>query len=759
MSSPPPAPDLFDRRPILILILLTIGFFWRLVLSRQFTFLESPDLAYQVLPWYQVEARAFHHGVFPMWDPYQWSGQSLLGQMQPGAAFPLNWLLFLMPLRDGHLNFVWVHRHFVLMHILAALFMYAFCRRLGSSRFASLMAGAAFALGGYMGTTLWPQMLEGAMWIPLVFLFFHRMVEQAQKGSSRLPALSSAALCGGTIGVSLLSGHHQTPMFTLLALCGVFLYFLCARPGLRLRLLTLFGAVGVFAFLVSALQLLPAAEYGMHAYRWVGTENPVRMNEPVPYLAAETGGLYPISLLGVVFPRAFLTTDPFLGFVCLSFALFAVFTNWRLARVRIYSVLALAAVAYASGIYSVLHGLIYALVPFADKARSPGHAIFVFQFAAFTLTAQGIDCFFSPQEPEWERWRHRIIKALAAAGSLAWIAMFWLYMNMKFETKPGDHVALASMVAFVLAGVLYGFGRGRLSAAGARAALIALLLFEMGIASYWIIPHRSDPLRAQYLHHLTDHAGIVQFLKAQPGPFRFDLPPGNDFPANMGDWEGLEGTRGYLASVSAGLFDFMSWDWTQTPLLLNTVYVVSKTPTRPNQREVFADSDGWKVFRNEDALPRAWVVQSVRMAPSAREAAAIFGAPGFDPRRETVLLASRSEKPPLEPCTGEAAVEVTGVTFHHVAALARTPCRAMVVFGDPYFPGWRARVDGSPAALYAPFGALRGVIVPPGTHKVELVYRPRSVLIGALLSALGFIGCACLAWLARSRSSQRTASR
>ena len=114
-------PDLFDRRPLVVILVLVVLFFWRLSLSPQYTFVDNPDLAYQVLPWYEVQAQAWNQGVFPMWDPYHWAGQSLLGQMQPGGAFPLNWALFLAPLENGHIDLLWIHWHFVLMHVLAAL--------------------------------------------------------------------------------------------------------------------------------------------------------------------------------------------------------------------------------------------------------------------------------------------------------------------------------------------------------------------------------------------------------------------------------------------------------------------------------------------------------------------------------------------------------------------------------------------------------------------------------------------------------------
>ena len=108
----------------------------------------SPDLVYQVLPWYQLQAVSWHHGVFPLWDPHIWGGQPLIGQLQPGSAYPLNWILFLLPLKEGRINPLWLNFSFIGAHFLAALFFYWLCRELKRSRPASILAGAAFALGG-----------------------------------------------------------------------------------------------------------------------------------------------------------------------------------------------------------------------------------------------------------------------------------------------------------------------------------------------------------------------------------------------------------------------------------------------------------------------------------------------------------------------------------------------------------------------------------------------------------------------------------
>src|SRR5205085_53709 len=81
----------------------------------------------QVLPWYQFEAGEWHQGRFPLWDPHHWGGQSLIGQALPGAAYPLNWILFLLPLRKGWIRQPYLHWYFVLIHYMGALFCYWRC--------------------------------------------------------------------------------------------------------------------------------------------------------------------------------------------------------------------------------------------------------------------------------------------------------------------------------------------------------------------------------------------------------------------------------------------------------------------------------------------------------------------------------------------------------------------------------------------------------------------------------------------------------
>ncbi len=725
---------LLERRPVLFLAGLTALFYWKLIFSGSFTFLDSPDLIGQVLPWYQVQARAWAEGIFPLWDPYVWAGQPLLGQMQPGAAFPLNWPLFWAPLTDGSINPRWVNLHFGLMHLLPALFAYGLARELGRSRYGAVLAGLAFAGGGYIGAIGWPQMLAGAIWLPATLLFFHRSVRLGWTPAG----WASAALCGGSIGMSLLSGHHQAPYFGALALGGLFLWLAWEERERRLKLGGLLATAAVVALLVSALQLAPAIDYGRDAYRWVSSPEPVGYETPVPYSVHTENRLYPITLLGMVIPRAFFQVDMILGWVCLTLALYAVVARWRERWVRVYACLGVGALAFAFGPFTPLHGWVYELTPWGDKARSPAHAVYVFQLATYLLAAFGVDRLLEKRQEEgfardWLRWSQRV---LVAFGALSWLTIYLYIPEGKMESEPGDQMAVASLTAWALAAVLEAWKRGRLERAPLQFALLAIMTVELYAGQFFDISHVDDPKRQRHLSRYAEMQPVMETLARQPQPFRFEFSSEGE-GLNIGAWYGLEQVDGFLASTSADLYDFLrETDWVQGRMLLNTRYTIAKAAQHQNQHLIYEDPrSAWKVYLNPGASPRAWVQHSLEHIESA--APAPESCEGAD---ESAAFS--------RPSLNEAVVEV------------RAACRGYLVVAEPWAAGWQAEMDGGPAKVYRYRNALRAVEVPAGQSTVRFLYRPTAVYWGASLSALG----ACLCMLAvvvswRRESSAKQASR
>ncbi len=193
------------------------------------------------------------------------------------------------------------------------------------------------------------------------------------------------------------------------------------------------------------------------------------MDWDVPYYAQTNLRLFAVTLLGMIVPQAHFQVSTFVGFVCLSLAIYAVCVCWSDRWVRVYSCIALGALAYSVGSFSLLHGWVYAVLPVVDKVRAPAHAVFVFQFALFVLAAYGVDRLLAGSQDEQPgRWLTYIQRTLVGFGVLAWLLVLYRYLDETMRQNAGDQVMIASVVAFVLAGLLAAAHRESLSAPALR---------------------------------------------------------------------------------------------------------------------------------------------------------------------------------------------------------------------------------------------------------------------------------------------------
>ncbi len=727
-----------------LLLIITILFHWKLVLSNQYTWLEAGDIGSLILPWFQFQAGVWHQWSFPMWDPYSWTGQPLFGQAQPGAAYPLNWLLFWMPLDRGWLRQDVLHWFYVLVHYLAGLSAYALCRDLGRSRMASVLGGIVYSLAGYVAYTDSPQMLHGAVWAPLVFLYLFR----AARGER---PLASAVLSGFFLGVSWLVGHHQMQIFVSLAAAAMWVWV-----SVRNRTLVL-CAVAAFLMtaLTSAFQTLPAAEYGRQAVRWVGAEEPQGLGETVPYKVHAEYAMKPISLIGIFV--AGVEQGPynaFCGVAAFTFAILGAILWWREKEVRWLATIALCGILFALGGNSVFHGMIYSLVPLVEKARVPQAATVLFAIGVSTLAAFGLDAFgkraatfgsgplrYVDTNVDAARLGARATSTstyiytytswiLGGFGAVVGLACLMFYAA---RVQIDNRMIITAFCAIFLAAML----RTRFSAWAA----IALVLLELGNVTDYYLP-TEDRATHPYLYKLAAHYDLAAFVRGSR--IVYDSAA---IPYNIGDWYGIEALNAYAASVPANLWQHQVFS-PRVQDIMGIRYYLGLTPPRADLREAFEGRSGVKAFENAKAFPRAWAVHRALKVDNSTQARAMLADPSFDALHRVFLI---GEKPPqLENCADDD-VWISRHESNYVAIRAAMSCRGMVILTDTWFPGWRASVDGKPAAIEKAYGAFRGVVVEAGDHTIEMRYRPWSVFVGAALTSAAAL---VALWMARGEKTK-----
>jgi hypothetical protein len=180
-----------------------------------------------------------------------------------------------------------------------------------------------------------------------------------------------------------------------------------------------------------------------------------------------------------------------------------------------------------------------------------------------------------------------------------------------------------------------------------------------------------------------------------------------------------------------------------------------------------------RVYRNEAALPRAYLVPLAVQAPRHQHQKAMAER-GFDPERMLLLdprVATGSPSAgqvegPSEPLgagswfrprgDGPAAAPLVQVE-DALGRVARSPSGRAVVgryegglvrvqveaaadawlfLADTYDPGWRVYVDGEVRPMHLANATFRAVAVPAGQHLVEFRYEPASLRRGAALTLL-----------------------
>ena len=284
-------------------------------------------------------------------------------------------------------------------------------------------------------------------------------------------------------------------------------------------------------------------------------------------------------------------------------------------------------------------------------------------------------------------------------------------------------------------------------------------------------PKYEQPLRlaSTYAYGTTELADYGPFfepfsLQPSPDPARsIGLPPGrrvNYYPRRGFD---LWNTRYFILPTR------LSWDSRSRGFASFLPGAEALYPSPFAGPDAKARLERWgietdvQVFRNRAAFPRAWVVHRAipvgptdTLTPADRrelmtellyqddELWHVEGRQVHDPRQVAWVEAPPGKLQGLAGAPGPSepvdVLEGDDPTRVEMEVSLRSP--GLVVLADVYYPGWLLEVDGRPAEILRVDRAMRGAIVPAGSHRLVYTYRPTSVVAGTALSAVGV-----LAWL------------
>ncbi len=151
-----------------------------------------------------------------------------------------------------------------------------------------------------------------------------------------------------------------------------------------------------------------------------------------------------------------------------------------------------------------------------------------------------------------------------------------------------------------------------------------------------------------------------------------------------------------------------------------------------------------KLYENLQVLPMAQVVGCARVVDGANQAYQALA--DLDTSSEAVL----ELVPPVESLPPDL-VDCEAGPIQGMARIVSSDSRSwridvstnrsgLLVLSESWYPGWVARLDGAVVPIHTVDLIFRGVVIPPGDHRVSMDYRPSWLLPTATLMGLGLLG-------------------
>jgi hypothetical protein len=714
-------------RYLVLLVAAIVCFYWRTLLTNQFTLIVGSEGVDQSYAWLHFWLHSVWQGHMPLWDRYAFAGSPFAGEALPTAFYPLRLIFALVPLNhSGVVSPRLFDEYLAFTHLLCAWFMFALLREMERTRLASFIGACAFSLGGLVIRMIWPQYIESAIWLPPVFLFLLR----ALRAERRDRALLEAALCGLSLGMSVLTGGMaffiMQAIFVVTAICwyGAAKQSASDRRGLSAdwaNVVVILAVVSVVAGGFGAIQLLPASEYSHFSIRFIDG-GPIGADQKIPYHRL-VPGIFPQSIVTGLFANGFdgkLGGEEFfpyyIGVFPFFLAVIGIWKCWRNLWVRYLAGLAVVSFVYAWGSFSPLHGVLYAITPYLWLARSSDRFVYLTSFALAVLAAFGVDALLDPANRELWGPAKRVVKwvAITAAAALMVPAVF-VQLNLSIWTAFSLLLILASCGWFF-----------RLSAkdapAGLRVALAVFVLFDLAAFS-WTETSSVTGTGADRLNQMISLRGPAEYIRSRPGLHRVRVGVAPE--PNIGDVYQIEAVFGGGPAMLTDYADLGGRD-----NLLNVRYTI-RPASAADPAPVYFDGT-WKVFENPAAFPRAWVVHQAVVVPSHKAAFSQLDQPGVDLHQ--VAVVETQSVPGMQPAAAADAVDFRSYEADRIAVDVNAASAGMLVLSEMYYPGWSAKVNGKAATIYRVDGALRGIPVAAGANHVELTYAPNSFRLGAALS-------------------------
>lgn len=147
------------------------------------------------------------------------------------------------------------------------------------------------------------------------------------------------------------------------------------------------------------------------------------------------------------------------------------------------------------------------------------------------------------------------------------------------------------------------------------------------------------------------------------------------------------------------------------------------------------------IYEKKDALPRIRSVEQVLTYPQEAilpiiKSGKLPNGVSFDPRKMTLVADNKINHTNY---SNNGTVQVNTEENDKLIIQTNFPETSFLTISDVFYNGWKAYIDGVETPIYKTNYILRGIEVPEGEHKIEMIFSPNSLKLGFIITMLGFM--------------------
>lgn len=777
------------KHPVVILLCITAIFFWKVFIKGYIPFpgdllltqyapwrhasyggyvagaIPSKDQYFDVIrelyPWKTLVVEQLKHGNFPLWNPYNFSGSSLLANYQSQVFYPLAVMYFLLPQVTAWTVMV------ISQPILGSIFMYVFATEIGLSSSAAILTALLFNFSSFANiwvefTTVWHTIL----WLPLLLYIIERAVKQ-----KRL-FLWQQLLFIFALFSSITGGHPQDFINTLL----IFLAYTVTRLlsvkewPLKEKLVFMVNPLSiiiVIPFFLAAPQLLPTIELFQnsarvtHDYAFVINNLIVQFWQLPLIVVADFFG-NPATKSSIFGDYILKTLS--IGVTGFSFVIISFFSSAKSWHKTFF--LCTAVIILLLTVRSPLSELFYRYPIPILSTGTPTRILFVLMLSLSVLAGIGFNETLKP--------KHIPFKAIALVWFILGSLWVLVILHPTFSNTVFTQAAILTMKrSMILATTILGLISLIVGASSYKKEVLYIAILVC-IGELFYSFTKFNPFVPKLFVYPQNN--LITFLKSRIGIDRFWGYGTGQIEANFATQEHLfspDGTdplnlawynkfiqssqNGHIATTFTrstrsdaklqpgyGDSDLPSNEFRLRLMdILGVKYVLDRTEnprgngTFPQNRfkEIWRQDD-WIVYENLKAAPRFFTTSDVKGYTSDKDFENQLFSGTFHPEK-SVLVENRDFLSLPRFTESSAQTTLLSYTPRTIEFLVNTDSPKFFYISDTYDTGWTSEINNQPTHIYKANYAFRGVVVPAGQSRLSFTYRPQSFSNGIKASVVG----------------------